>query len=159
MVPTIRPSAKTSILAPTRCGVEPVVETIVTSAAGSPRSRAAATAAKTSRFTRTIIGGPGGSGGSPLDLPDLPMDVADLIRLRACDEGLVDDFGAVRRRDLTVVGVDVREGEPFGHIERHAGPAGERGLHELRPDRQRSPCAAETDRLVVVEARSEERRV
>ena len=30
----MRPSAKTSILAPTRCGVDPVVETIVTSAAG-----------------------------------------------------------------------------------------------------------------------------
>ena len=34
MVPTIRPSANTSILAPTRCGVEPMVETIVTRAAG-----------------------------------------------------------------------------------------------------------------------------
>src|SRR5215472_17636433 len=34
-----------------RCGVEPVVETIVTSAAGSPFSRAADTAANTSLFT------------------------------------------------------------------------------------------------------------
>jgi hypothetical protein len=50
MVPTIRPSPKTSIFAPTRCGVDPVVATIVTSAAGSPRSSASATAAKTSRF-------------------------------------------------------------------------------------------------------------
>jgi hypothetical protein len=50
MVPTVRPSRNTSILAPTRCGVEPVVDTIVTRAAGSPRSRASATAAKTSRF-------------------------------------------------------------------------------------------------------------
>jgi hypothetical protein len=32
----MRPSPKTSIFAPTRCGVEPVVATIVTSAAGSP---------------------------------------------------------------------------------------------------------------------------
>src|SRR6185312_15502434 len=46
----MRPSAKTSILAPTRWGVDPVVDTIVTSAAGSPRSSASATAAKTSRF-------------------------------------------------------------------------------------------------------------
>ena len=46
----MRPSAKTSIFAPTRCGVEPVVDTIVTSAAGSPRSSASATAAKTSWF-------------------------------------------------------------------------------------------------------------
>src|SRR5262245_18491478 len=50
MVPTRRPSPNTSILAPTRCGVEPVVETMVTSAAGSPRSSASATAAKTSWF-------------------------------------------------------------------------------------------------------------
>src|SRR5438309_9332415 len=68
MVPTIRPSEYTSILAPTRCGVEPVVETIVTSAAGSPRSSAADTAAKTSRFICGDYrsgrpGGPGRSGG------------------------------------------------------------------------------------------------
>src|SRR5437773_4197217 len=50
MVPTVRPSANTSILAPTRWGVDPVVDTIVTSAAGSPRSSASETAAKTSRF-------------------------------------------------------------------------------------------------------------
>src|SRR5215467_13029788 len=55
MVPTIRPSPKTSILAPTRWGVEPRADTIVTSAAGSPRSSASATAAKTSWFTHRII--------------------------------------------------------------------------------------------------------
>ena len=52
-----RPSANTSILAPMRCGVEPVVATIVTSAAGSPRSSASATAANTSWFISAIIRG------------------------------------------------------------------------------------------------------
>src|SRR5436190_24032272 len=46
----MRPSAKTSILAPTRCGVEPLARTMVTSALGSPRSRAAAAAGRTSSF-------------------------------------------------------------------------------------------------------------
>ncbi len=36
MVPTVRPSAYTSIFAPTRCGVEPVDATMVTSATSSP---------------------------------------------------------------------------------------------------------------------------
>src|SRR3954471_704759 len=64
MVPTMRPSPNTSILAPTRCGVDPVVATMVTSAAGSPRSSAAATAAKTSRFMqRRLYGAAGGEEG------------------------------------------------------------------------------------------------
>src|ERR1051325_9801654 len=46
----MRPSPNTSIFAPTRCGVDPVVDTIVTSAADSPRSSASATAANTSWF-------------------------------------------------------------------------------------------------------------
>src|SRR5215217_3252215 len=46
----MRPSAKTSILAPARCGVDPLERTIVTSAAGSPRSRAAAAAGRTCSF-------------------------------------------------------------------------------------------------------------
>src|SRR5689334_2355367 len=50
MVPTVRPSLYTSIFAPTRCGVDPVVDTIVTSAAGSPFAIASDTAAKTSLF-------------------------------------------------------------------------------------------------------------
>ena len=33
MVPTVRPSANTSIFAPARCGVEPLARTTVTSAA------------------------------------------------------------------------------------------------------------------------------
>src|SRR5688572_31148052 len=47
----VRPSAKTSIFAPTRCGVEPLARTIVTSALGSPRSSAAAAAGRTASFT------------------------------------------------------------------------------------------------------------
>jgi hypothetical protein len=50
-VPTVRPSANTSIFAPTRCGVEPVDAVIVTSATSSPRWSASASAAKTSWFT------------------------------------------------------------------------------------------------------------
>src|SRR5688572_3292065 len=48
MVPTVRPSGNTSILAPTRCGVDPFAETIVTSAASSPRSSACVRASNTS---------------------------------------------------------------------------------------------------------------
>ena len=48
MVPTVRPSGNTSIFAPTRCGVEPLADTIVTSAASSPRSSAFVSASKTS---------------------------------------------------------------------------------------------------------------
>src|SRR5512132_2787493 len=54
MVPTIRPSAKTSIFAPARCGVDPLERTIVTSAAGSPRSSAAAAAGRTSSFMTVL---------------------------------------------------------------------------------------------------------
>ena len=48
MVPTMRPSAYTTILAPAFCGVEPSVETTVTSAAGSPPCSAASAASNTS---------------------------------------------------------------------------------------------------------------
>src|SRR6266849_6514423 len=47
----VRPSAKTSIFAPVRWGVEPLERTIVTSALGSPRSSAAAAAGRTVSFT------------------------------------------------------------------------------------------------------------
>jgi hypothetical protein len=50
MVPTVRPSANTSIFAPARCGVEPLARTTVTSAAASPRASASAAAARTSSF-------------------------------------------------------------------------------------------------------------
>src|SRR5207253_8453825 len=47
----------------TRCGVEPCVATMVTSAAASPRSSASATAANTSRFTLQLYeGGKGRKG-------------------------------------------------------------------------------------------------
>src|SRR4051812_5078275 len=108
MVPTMRPSAKTSILAPTRCGVDPVVETMVTSAAGSPRSSASVTAEKTSWFTEAIIAAdanPGGQAGSagragragragPVKL----RLFAGLCRYGAFDECRTDSHRAGRRR-------------------------------------------------------------
>ena len=48
MVPIVRPSGNTSILAPARCGVDPFDRTTVTSATGSPRRSASAAAARTS---------------------------------------------------------------------------------------------------------------
>src|SRR5450631_2730258 len=104
MVPTMRPSAKTSIFAPTRCGVEPVVETMVTSAAASPRSSAAATAAKTSRF---IYGDYRSRS---------PVQFTQLRRFRADEERFADDLRAVRRRELAGLGVDVHEADPLGDV-------------------------------------------
>src|SRR5947209_16258931 len=95
MVPTIRPSEYTSILAPTRCGVDPVVETIVTSAAGSPRSSASATAAKTSWFTWELYG--------PLVL----VHVAGDHRLGSRNEGLANHLRTVRARELAGVRIDL----------------------------------------------------
>ena len=63
MVPTMRPSPKTSILAPTRCGVEPVVETIVTSAAASPRFERGRHGSKDFAIPLAIIRGGGAEGG------------------------------------------------------------------------------------------------
>src|SRR5437763_16146676 len=136
MVPTVRPSLYTSIFAPTRCGVEPVVDTIVTSAAGSPFSRASETAAKTSWFTdsdysealpscragRSRPCGPGG-----------PVDLARVRRLGARDERFVDDLRARRRREFAALRADRDEADAVGHVERHAALAGGGGLHELRP--------------------------
>src|SRR4051812_19780347 len=48
MVPDIRPSGYTSILAPTRCGVDPCAATMVTSATSSPRSSALTSSLRTS---------------------------------------------------------------------------------------------------------------
>src|SRR4051812_40163777 len=101
----MRPSPKTSIFAPTRCAVDPVVATIVTSAAGSPRSSASATAAKTSRFIcvdYTV---------RPGRPPDLSMQIAGLARFGAGEERLVDHLGAVRAGELASLGVDVHEGD------------------------------------------------
>src|SRR6186713_674072 len=99
----MRPSAKTSIFAPTRCGVEPVVETMVTSAAGSPRSSASETAANTSRFTLVII--------------ESAMEIAHLSRLCSTQEGFLEAFRAARRHQLAGVRIDVREGDAFWHVE------------------------------------------
>src|SRR5881396_3001848 len=101
MVPTIRPSPKTSIFAPTRCGVEPVVDTIVTSAACSPRSSASATAAKTSRFMSLV-------------------KFAHFGRFRTRQKCLVHGLRAAGRGELAGLRVDVRERDAFGRLERHA---------------------------------------
>src|SRR5438067_7672444 len=137
MVPTIRPSEYTSILAPTRCGVDPVVDTIVTSAAGSPRSSAAATAAKTSRFIcldyscrsakasrslRSALHPKGARGFSRASA----VELAELVRLGARQERLADHLRAARCGELAGLGVDVHEADARGHIERDARAAGER---------------------------------
>src|SRR6185436_7333318 len=127
----MRPSANTSIFAPTRCGVDPVVETMVTRAAGSPRSSAAATAAKTSRFIfRKYSAAPCWMAGlqncrkgrskdlDPFPFPFcnpamLTMQLADLARLGPGDEALRDDLGTGRRRELAGLRVDVDEGDPW----------------------------------------------
>src|SRR5260221_14764531 len=57
MVPTMRPSAYTTILAPAFCGVEPSVEIPVTRAAFSPVWVACSGAAKTSFIARRIADG------------------------------------------------------------------------------------------------------
>src|SRR5580765_6992253 len=90
----MRPSANTSILAPTRWGVEPVVATIVTSAAASPRSSAAVTAAKTSWF-----------------IPYGDYRAGDKDGSSRCHEGHEDHEGAV---DATacLAGREVRCGTP-----------------------------------------------
>src|SRR5260221_14643980 len=77
MVPTIRPSANTSIFAPTRCGVEPVARTMVTSALGSPRSSAAAAAGRTASF----IGRPGSNENLDLGLLLESLDERVLVLL------------------------------------------------------------------------------
>src|SRR5215831_1892520 len=167
MVPTIRPSPKTSILAPTRCGVEPRAEMIVTSAAGSPRSSASATAAKTSWFTDAIIraGWAGGAGRAgreeiPSSEPRVPspeprasmVQVADFLRLGAGEERGAGDAGARWRGQPARREVDVHERDALGHLELDVAAAGERSRHELGPDRQCGLGAGEAERLVVVES-------
>src|SRR5437667_10540575 len=98
MVPTMRPSAKTSIFAPIRCGVDPVVDTIVTSAAGSPRSSASVTAANTSRFIDSIIRG-GTGGGSWLSCLKA-VQFAELGRFGPGEERFPERTGTRGRGEL-----------------------------------------------------------
>ena len=117
MVPTVRPSGKTSILAPTRCGVEPLADTMVTSAASSPRSSACVSASKTSWdmygdyragagalvLTGYVSTGyqhrnryriPATGNRQPSNrwnrLPLEPVDLAELMRLRAAEKCLAE---------------------------------------------------------------------
>src|SRR4029079_1065830 len=130
MVPTMRPSPKTSILAPTRCGVEPVVDTIVTSAAGSPRSSASATAAKTSWFISLDYTGRDGQegregqeGGSfqPISPNSELMNKALFRGLGSCCEGLGKGLRAMWRGEFAAGGADLGESDALGHIEANAG--------------------------------------
>src|SRR5206468_10886897 len=133
MVPTIRPSPNTSIFAPIRCGVDPVVETIVTSAAGSPRSSASVTAANTSRFIDSIIrGGGGGMGriggmgrrwaGARLSRPSCPsclvaVQFAELGRLGAGEERFPEWMRTAGRGELAGIGIDLDERDSVRCVE------------------------------------------
>src|SRR6202140_161204 len=140
MVPTIRPSPNTSILAPTRCGVDPCVATIVTSAAGSPRSSASATAAKTSWFMPSEL------------YESKAVEPAPRDGFGPGPERLVEHTRASGGGELAGVRVDVREAHLVGDLEPDARVSGQRTHHELRPDGQRRLRAAQADRLVVVES-------
>src|SRR5262245_18741344 len=149
MVPTMRPSPKTSIFAPTRCGVEPVVDTMVTSAASSPRSSASATAANTSWFILERLYG--GRSPEAFALQRSAVQIAGGGRLGPDEEGFVERLRAERRGELAGQRIDADERDPLRHLERNAGTAGQRRLHVLRPDGQRRLRAAEADGLIVVE--------
>src|SRR5829696_2114425 len=80
------------------------------------------------------------------------MEVTDLRRFAALQEGLLHGPWATWRRQLAGVAVDVHEHDPFGDFEGRVRLAGHRPHHEGRPDRERRLCAAHPDRLIVVEA-------
>src|SRR5262245_61446612 len=94
--------------------------------------------------------GPPGLPGPP-DPPGLSVQFARLARLGPADERLRDHLGTPRAGEFAGVRVDVHERNAVRHLERDAGAPGERGAHELRPDRQRRARAAESDGEVVVE--------
>ena len=86
-----------------------------------------------------------------------PMQLAVFDRLGADEERLGEHLGAVRRRELAGVVIDVDEGDALGDLEALIRMAGERGLHEVGPDRQRRRRAAQAERLIVVEADPDDR--
>src|SRR5688572_24169687 len=129
MVPTRRPSAKTSIFAPTRWGVDPRVETIVTRAAASPRSSASATAAKTSRFTGRLYGagGAGGAGRAVVALVGSElMEGAVLRGLCALDKHFGHHLRAGGRHQLAGCRVDVGHRDALRRFEGDVRAAAER---------------------------------
>src|SRR5215471_14037844 len=142
MVPTRRPSPNTSILAPTRCGVEPVVDTMVTSAAGSPRSSASATAAKTSWFICCDYKG------APSELVHQTL----FHGLCSSHEGFGNCRGAVGGSQLPAGRADAGKGDALRYLKRHAGAASQRTHHKGRPDGQRRLGARQPNRLIVVES-------
>src|SRR5207249_6371036 len=80
------------------------------------------------------------------------MNLARLGRLRPSDERFAERLRTRGTGELAAFRADLDEADVLGDIERDAGPAGERALHELRPDRQRRLRAAQADGLIVVEA-------
>ena len=119
----MRPSPKTSILAPTRCGVEPVVETMVTSAAGSPALERLGDGGEDFLVHLALYAIMDQSRGDrrPAAPPSrqAPASEADgrsqsWVRLGAGQERLRDGARAAGAGELAGVGVDVDEGEPSG---------------------------------------------
>src|SRR4051794_17494364 len=115
----MRPSPKTSIFAPTRWGVEPTVETIVTSAAASPRSSAAATAAKTSWFIDRDYSDTLG-----FSRASVSVHIARGERLGAGQERFTDHPRAERAGEFAGVRIDLDPVDALGHVEGDAGVAG-----------------------------------
>src|SRR5262249_2517069 len=70
---------------------------------------------------------------APPGLPGLPVQLAQLVRLGAGQEGLGNHLRAARRGEPAGVGVDLHERDAERHVERDARAPGERGPHELRP--------------------------
>src|SRR5205814_7467033 len=122
MVPTVRPSANTSILAPTRWGVEPCADTIVTSAASSPRSSASVSAVKTScdmKLNYSRLKG--------LLLSITSIGAARSLRgLGPGQERLVDHARATGHGQQSRAAVDVGEADVRRHVERFVAVARKR---------------------------------
>ena len=156
----MRPSPKTSIFAPTRCGVEPVRRDD-----GDERRRLAALERVGDggedflvHLLRLYGAGRAGWAGArsasactpaypALPAVTAPMQLADLRSAR-CRRGtprVNDARAAGRRRACRCRGRCRRSVMPSGTSNGTLGAAGERALHELRPDRQRRLRAAQAD--------------
>src|SRR5688572_27418555 len=153
----MRPSPKTSILAPTRCGVEPFDDTIVTSAASSPRESASPSAAKTSWFISRSIQYPVArsqknscwllaSGYWLLET----VQFTDTERFSTRQKCFIRHTWTRGCGDLAGIAIDLDERHTLRRIERGAAAPGQRVLHERRPDRQRRLRPAQAKRLIVV---------
>src|SRR5688572_2145928 len=89
-----------------------------------------------------------------LSIPSLwteNVERADLGRLGALDERLLEDARAQRCCNLSRVAIDVHKCDALRRVELRAGLPRQGALHERRPDRERRLRATEPDRLIVVE--------